>query len=175
MNVKTVSLYADDVIVNGLDFKNPDDRMGLMDHIEEKRNKERKNKGNSLFERKLEEIIEWARALTEISEKGQCTIIVEGPRDVISLKSLGVRGEFYSVREVMRKIRDGLQDEFNGRAFIILTDFDREGRMLHLGLKSTLTSLGARVIEWPRERYARLHLPPRIEEAYDFVSRRRDG
>lgn len=133
-----------------------------------------KNRNPFLTKEKLEEIIDWAKTLSELAEKESCTIIVEGQRDMYSLKSLGVKGNYEFVREIIQSLKEGLQDEFNGNTYVILTDFDREGKILHLNLKTVLSSLGAKIIEWPRTRYLKLGLPPKIEEAYNFVSKRRN-
>jgi len=133
-----------------------------------------KNKDSFLTKEKLEKIINWTKALSELAEEEKCTIIVEGQKDMNSLRSLGVRGNYEFVREIMQSLREGLQDEFNGRTYIILTDFDREGKLLHLNLKTMLSSLGAKIVEWPRTRYLKLGLPPKIEEAYNFVIKRRN-
>jgi len=127
-----------------------------------------------LTKEKLEEIMDWAKDLSELAEEESCTIIVEGQRDMNSLKSLGVKGNYEFVREIIQSLKEGLQDEFNGHTYVILTDFDREGKLLHLNLKTMLSSLGAKIIEWPRARYLKLGLPPKIEEAYNFVSKRRN-
>jgi len=132
-----------------------------------------RNKNLFLTKRQIEGIMNWVKALSELAAAYDCTIIVEGQKDLKSLQSLGVRGNFEFVREIIRGLKEGSQDDFNGHAYVILTDFDREGRLLHLDLKTMLTSLGARVIEWPRVRYSELGLPPRIEEAYNFVKRRK--
>ena len=116
----------------------------------------------------------WAKALSELAEEESCTIIVEGQRDMSSLRSLGVKGNYEFVREIIQSLKEGLQDKFNGHTYVILTDFDREGKLLHLNLKTMLSSLGAKIIEWPRARYLKLGLPPKIEEAYNFVSKRRN-
>ncbi len=132
------------------------------------------NRGLFLTREELEIIMDWAKALSELAEENDCTIVVEGPRDMQSLTSMGVRGHFKFVREIIKSLKEGVQDDFCGQTYILLTDFDKEGKFLHLYLKATLNSLGARVIEWPRIRYLSLGLPPRIEEAYNFVRRRRN-
>ncbi|GEM_PF-1101772 len=132
------------------------------------------NRNPYLTKEKLEEIDAWVRALSKLARENNCSIIVEGQKDMKSLMSLGVRGNFKFVREVMKNLREGLQDEFNGRTYTILTDFDKEGKHLHLNLKTMLTSLGAKVVEWPRTRYLKLGLPPKIEEAFNFVDRRKN-
>ncbi|HIE22803.1 MAG TPA: hypothetical protein EYP68_01050 [Candidatus Korarchaeota archaeon] len=137
-------------------------------------NKKHENKGSFLTKEELEKIIDWAKTLSELAEENGCTIIVEGLRDMKSLTSLGVRGNFKFVREIIKSLKEGAQDDFCGQTYILLTDFDKEGKFLHLYLKTMLNSLGARVIEWPRARYLALGLPPRIEEAYNFVTRRRN-
>ncbi len=157
-----------------LDFKKRQGNLRMMVSTQNKDHSKHNERNLFLTKEKLEEIIDWTKALSKLAEDESCTIIVEGQKDMNSLKSLGVKANYESVREIIQSLKKGLQDEFNGHSYVILTDFDKEGKLLHLHLKTMLTSLGAKIIEWPRIRYLKIGLPPKIEEAYNFVIERRN-
>ena len=124
-----------------------------------------------LSEERLEEIRQWTNSLSKLSREEDCSIIIEGRRDRESLEMLGVTGKFESLWELTKKIKSG-EENMKSHGYVILTDFDRKGRELHDRLMSELSSLGARVIEWPRSRYRGIGLPHRVEEAYSWVRSR---
>lgn len=72
-----------------------------------------------------------------------CVVVVEGRRDAYALRSRGVSLPFLTCNERrMRMIGDRLDASFfvlktehQIRAALILTDFDREGEVLHAFIK----------------------------------------
>lgn len=129
------------------------------------------NRRRLLTREELEKIGEWVDSLSDLSEREGYVIVVEGRRDRESLSSLGVRGRFELLWRLLKRIRRGDEGTFS-RGYVILTDFDAEGRVIHDRLKEDLASRGAKVAEWPRIRYRKLGLPPKVEEAYPFVRNR---
>lgn len=75
-----------------------------------------------------------------------CVVVVEGRRDAYALLSRGVSLPFLTCNERrMRMIRDRLDASFfvlktehQIRAALILTDFDREGEVLHAFIKNSI-------------------------------------
>ena len=83
----------------------------------------------STIERKLEEINKLLEELRQISSEG-ALVIVEGKRDIRSLRSLGVKGEILPVKASGRSFIDVLAEMERRRVaeVILLMDFDRRGR-----------------------------------------------
>lgn len=85
-------------------------------------------------------------ALIEEFERSVDAIVVEGPRDVEALRSLGFRGRVETCSRV--GVSDGdLVEGLAGRrgAVVILTDFDEKGRFLNRRLSKLLERRGVRV------------------------------
>ncbi len=99
-------------------------------------------------------------------------VIVEGPRDEAALEWMGIRATFVYASSLMKDVRELGERRVIDRTFIILTDFDNEGRNLHDKLKIIITELGGKVDEFPRSSYKSLGLPPLIEEVEGFLRRR---
>ncbi len=99
-------------------------------------------------------------------------IVVEGSKDVQSLKGVGVRGKFTLASLLLRDIKNEGCQRVEGRTFIILTDFDKEGVMLYKRLKGIITELGGKLDDFPRKQYISLKFPPLIEELESFTRRR---
>ena len=114
---------------------------------------------------RTEDVITWARALTEESLRGGAIVVVEGRRDVRALVQLGVRAIFMTVGDLEKEIRVKGADAVAGRRYVILTDFDSEGNRIRHKLERELSELGAVIIRWPVKEYRRLGFPARIEEA----------
>ena len=123
----------------------------------------RRNSRNSVADR--EDVIAWARSLTEESLRCGTIVVVEGRRDVKALVQLGVRAIFTTVGDLEREIRLRGPDAVAGRHYVILTDFDSEGNKLRRRLERELSEMGAVIIRWPAREYRKLRLPDRIEEA----------
>jgi len=98
-----------------------------------------------IYRRRLERIEELFSELSEYSERG-AIIIVEGKRDVLSLKRLGIEGNFeLATRHPLFNFSERISRL--GSEVIILTDWDRRGDLLavklseyfeHFGLKPEL-------------------------------------
>ncbi len=121
-----------------------------------------------LFQR----VVEWVRELNSRASFSDVEVIVEGPRDEAALEGVGVRATFVYASSLVKEVRELGEGRVIGRTFIILTDFDDEGRDLHDKLKRMITELGGKVDESPRSSYKALGLPPLIEEVEVFLRRR---
>lgn len=77
-------------------------------------------------EEKIQHVLEW---LIEESSKGT-PIIVEGKKDVETLRQLGVRGEIITAKTGGKSQLDVISEveEFGVKEVIMLLDFDRRGR-----------------------------------------------
>ena len=95
-----------------------------------------------IYRKRLERVEELLSELSEYSGRG-AIIIVEGKRDILSLKRLGIEGDFelatrYSLFNFSERIAE------LGREVIILTDWDRRGDMLAVKLSEYFESFGLR-------------------------------
>jgi 5S rRNA maturation endonuclease (ribonuclease M5) len=93
-----------------------------------------------IYRRRLERIEELLSELSDYSERG-AIIIVEGKRDILSLKKLGIEADFelatrYSLFNFSERIAK------LGREVIILTDWDRRGDLLAIKLKEYFNNFG---------------------------------
>ncbi len=87
----------------------------------------------------MENFLEAVEAIEELKEKSKegWVIVVEGIRDVTSLRKLGVSGDivtFSGFAETAEKVHD--------RRVIILTDYDKEGIKIEKGLYNSLLAYG---------------------------------
>ena len=95
-----------------------------------------------IYRKRLERVEELLSVLSEYSGRG-AIIIVEGKRDILSLKRLGIEGDFelatrYSLFNFSERIAE------LGREVIILTDWDRRGDLLAVKLSEYFESFGLR-------------------------------
>ena len=99
----------------------------------------------STIERKLEEINKLLEELRQISSEG-ALVIVEGKRDIKSLRSLGVKGEILPVKASGRSFIDVLAEMERRRVaeVILLMDFDRRGREWTTRLAKHLEAMRAK-------------------------------
>ncbi|HII79639.1 MAG TPA: toprim domain-containing protein [Methanosarcina sp.] len=93
-----------------------------------------------VYRKRLERIEELLLELSEYSERG-AVIIVEGKRDILSMKRLGIRGSFelatqHSLFNFSERIAN------MGCEVIILTDWDRRGDLLAAKLSEYFGSFG---------------------------------
>lgn len=93
-----------------------------------------------VYRGRLERVEELLSELLEAAEKG-AIIIVEGKRDVLSLKKLGIDGNFElatrgSLLNFSERIARRSQD------IIVLTDWDRRGELLAVKLSEYFRNLG---------------------------------
>jgi 5S rRNA maturation endonuclease (ribonuclease M5) len=95
---------------------------------------------------KVVSISEWVE---ELNLCRKC-IIAEGPKDIKSLRAIGVENRIYQLSktplyEIIEIIASETKD------VVILTDFDKKGKELYGKLNSDLQKFGVRVDNGPRE------------------------
>jgi len=88
---------------------------------------------------KEEEIVELLARLREESAKGT-PILVEGKKDVETLRSLEVEGPIISIKTGGRSFVEAILDieRTNAKKVILLLDFDRRGQQATMHLKQNL-------------------------------------
>jgi 5S rRNA maturation endonuclease (ribonuclease M5) len=126
-----------------------------------------------IYRKRLERIEELLAELSEYSERG-AIIIVEGKRDILSLKRLGIEGNFelatrYSLFNFSERIAK------LDREVIILTDWDRRGDLLAVKLSDYFGNFGLKP-ELQIRNKLRLICQKEIkdiESLYSYVSRLR--
>ncbi len=91
-------------------------------------------------EERLEGIAEVIERLKEMSSDH--VILVEGNKDVASLKNVGVEGDIFCVQSGGGPVRAAEYAWRSGKPAIILTDWDRRGGNLASLLRDNLASLG---------------------------------
>lgn len=123
----------------------------------------------------LIKLLETIDELKEESERG-FPILVEGKKDIKSLKNLGIEGDFIEVIGTpIFQIADKLIAE-GVREVILLTDFDRRGKRHAKDIIEEFESRGIKVNRKIREkilRYSHGDLKD-IEGLYGYILRRRD-
>ena len=92
------------------------------------------------YKKRLEKIEELIDELLQQSKAGTI-IIVEGKRDIVALRKLGIRGHVEAAAQ--KKLLEFSERIANdGKDIIILTDWDRRGDILSLKLTTYLRDLG---------------------------------
>jgi 5S rRNA maturation endonuclease (ribonuclease M5) len=95
---------------------------------------------SEIYRKRLERIEELLSELSEYSGRG-AIIIVEGKRDVLSLKKLGIDGNFeLATRHSLFNFSEGIAQL--GSEVVILTDWDRRGDLLAIKLSGYFESFG---------------------------------
>ena len=107
----------------------------------------------------------------EIKKYLQYVIVVEGKKDVYSLKAMGF-GKVYAVHQTGVSIKERVEQiisclEKRDRV-CILTDFDRKGKQLYLLLKKEFVELGVKVDSSLRGILLKAHVS-HIEGLYEFM------
>ena len=93
-----------------------------------------------IYRKRLEIIEELLSELSEYSESG-AIIIVEGKRDILSLKRLGIEGNFeLATRHPLFNFSERIARL--GSEVIILTDWDRRGDLLAVKLSEYFNNFG---------------------------------
>jgi len=93
-----------------------------------------------IYRKRLERIEELLSELSEYSGRG-AIIIVEGKRDVLSLKRLGIKGNFeLATRQSLFNFSEKIARL--GSEVVILTDWDRRGDILAIKLSGYFQSFG---------------------------------
>ena len=95
-----------------------------------------------VYRKRLERIEELLLELSESAERG-AVIIVEGKRDILSMKKLGIKGSFelatrYSLFNFSERVAS------LGCEVIILTDWDRRGDLLAAKLSEYFENFGVK-------------------------------
>ena len=84
----------------------------------------------------------------EIERYRDYVIIVEGKKDLFSLKAIGFE-KVYAIHSTGVPLRERIEQIFNAinrkDKVCILTDFDKKGKQLYLLLKKEFGELGARI------------------------------
>jgi len=81
-----------------------------------------------VYRKRLERLEELLSELSEYAEKGSI-IVVEGKRDVLSLKKLGIEGHFeLATRHPLLNFSETIARQ--NRDIVVLTDWDRRGDLL---------------------------------------------
>jgi 5S rRNA maturation endonuclease (ribonuclease M5) len=93
-----------------------------------------------IYRKRLERIEELLSELSEYSGRG-AIIIVEGKRDILSLKRLGIDGNFeLATRHSLFNFAERIAQL--GSEAVILTDWDRRGNLLAIKLSGYFESFG---------------------------------
>lgn len=93
-----------------------------------------------IYRKRLERVEELLLELSEHSEKG-AVIIVEGKRDILSMKRLGIDGSFeLATRHSLFNFAERIAK--TGCEVIILTDWDRRGDILATKLSEYFGNFG---------------------------------
>jgi len=124
-------------------------------------------------QRRLEEMEELIKELIECSDGGDI-IVVEGKRDIVSLRRLGVRGQMEKATH--RPLMD-ISEDLSGKSerIIVLTDWDRRGEILAQKLSDNLRYFGTDIDTDIRERISLLVKKEvkDVESLYTYVNKLR--
>ena len=129
---------------------------------------------NSALKRKSEKIDKLIQKLVSRSELG-IPIIVEGRKDKVSLRRLGVRGEIYCIKSTGLKFLDFVEKISSKRETIILTDFDKEGKDLLFQHVRELTRIHTKADDsfWRQLKSLGRSEIRSVEELADYVNKLR--
>ena len=95
---------------------------------------------SEIYRKRLERIEELLSELSDYSERG-AIIIVEGKRDILSLKKLGIEGNFeLATRQSLFNFSERIARL--GKEVVILTDWDRRGDILAVKLSEYFGNFG---------------------------------
>jgi len=94
-------------------------------------------------EERFERLLEVLRDLREANE--ETPIVVEGIRDIASLRALGVSGHIIPLHsgEPLFQVAEAISDQAD--EVILLTDWDAKGQTLFESLRASLAANGVRV------------------------------
>ncbi len=129
----------------------------------------------SSYQRRYERIDRLTRILVTRSKLGT-PIIVEGKKDELSLRRLGVEGIILCVKSSGVGFFDFIEKVNPSREAIILTDFDREGKELSSQLVRELTRIRVKADDslWRQFRSLGRSEIRSVEELADFVEKLRE-
>jgi 5S rRNA maturation endonuclease (ribonuclease M5) len=102
-------------------------------------------------------------------------IIVEGRRDKLSLRRLGVEGRIFCLKSAGIRFFDFVENVKSWREAIILTDFDREGKELSSQLVRELSRIRVRADDsfWRQLRSLGRSEIKSVEELADYMEKLR--
>jgi 5S rRNA maturation endonuclease (ribonuclease M5) len=126
-----------------------------------------------IYRKRLERVEELLSELSEYSGRG-AIIIVEGKRDILSLKRLGIEGDFeLATRYPLFNFSERIAEL--GREVIILTDWDRRGDLLAVKLSEYFENFGLRPELQIRNKLKLISQKEikDIESLYNYVTRLR--
>jgi 5S rRNA maturation endonuclease (ribonuclease M5) len=93
-----------------------------------------------VYEKRMEQMDKLLDELHDLARQG-AIFVVEGKRDVIALKSLGIKADFrLATHHSLVNFSETLSE--TGKQIVILTDWDRRGNILADKLVKNLHSLG---------------------------------
>jgi len=122
-------------------------------------------------ERKREKLERILRRIAGESNSGT-VIIVEGRKDKVALRRLGLTGPILCFKSSRKSLVDFLSD-IDAKKAIVLTDFDREGRDLSVRIAKELAHLKIRADHALRERLGTLVRQDAgtIQDLFGYVER----
>lgn len=126
-----------------------------------------------IYRKRLERVEELLSELSDYSGRG-AIIIVEGKRDILSLKRLGIEGDFeLATRDSLFNFSERIAEL--GREVIILTDWDRRGDMLAVKLSEYFGNFGLKPELQIRNKLKLISQKEikDIESLYNYVSKLR--
>lgn len=126
-----------------------------------------------IYRKRLERVEELLSELSDYSGRG-AIIIVEGKRDILSLKKLGIEGDFeLATRDSLFNFSERIAKL--GKEVIILTDWDRRGDLLAVKLSEYFENFGLRPELQIRNKLKLISQKEikDIESLYNYVSRLR--
>jgi len=107
-------------------------------------------------EERRQALLDLSSVLGDVERAGEA-VVVEGARDVEALRSLGFHGRIEVCSRVGISDSDLVEElSRRGRAVVILTDFDDEGRRLNRRLSRLLERRGVKVRRSLRRAVGRL-------------------
>jgi 5S rRNA maturation endonuclease (ribonuclease M5) len=126
-----------------------------------------------IYRKRLERVEELLSELSDHSGRG-AIIIVEGKRDILSLKRLGIEGDFeLATRDSLFNFSERISEL--GREVIILTDWDRRGDLLAVKLSEYFENFGLKPELQIRNKLKLISQKEikDIESLYNYVSKLR--
>ncbi len=118
----------------------------------------------------MEDLAEVLEAIEELKQRARegWVIVVEGVRDVSSLRKLGVEGEIITFAGY-----SATAEKIGRRRTIILTDADEKGTEIERGLSNALLAYGnVADVELKRKIFCKIRKEiTRVEELHNFVEK----
>ncbi|MBS3165260.1 toprim domain-containing protein [Candidatus Woesearchaeota archaeon] len=88
---------------------------------------------------RMESLEDWLAAL----QSAGCPIVVEGPKDRAALEQFGILDVVTLSREPLHEVVEGISAR--SKRVVILTDLDKEGKLLYSKLRQGFSRLGVQV------------------------------